>query len=194
MKYIFISFCCLGLFLSTKAQPVKDSGLIKLQIDTLNMVDWSFNNDFFFMATDKGIKETVGNRMYKKMSREYINELTFFDRKGNFLCAMVVLMGKLEVHTFEIGFGKFAPAKKRYHSKINQFITNRGIYLGMTEAEFIKKSKQLPYKVSNEKSQTIYNYSTASFSSLITNSGSIYHAEYIFEDGILKQFSFKFSG
>lgn len=72
------------------------------------------------------------------------------------------------------------------------FVTNRGIFVGMTEDDFLKKSKNLPYKINSVKGGKTFEFESTKLASIVTNIGLIYRAFYFFEKGRLVSFTFGF--
>ena len=190
MKYGFIILCLICL--KAKAQTTIDSAKQKLLIDTLNMVDWSFNNDYYFLTTDKGIKASVGLKVFKKVSHKYSSEITILDRKGNFLFIRTFLLGNLQVLAFDVGNPKWMMSGGQKHpSKFKSFITNRGIFLGMKLEAFLKHSKKISYEVSEDNGAKVYSFTSQSLPKLLlTNTILKYEAKYYFEQGKLVKYYF----
>ncbi len=193
MKKYFCFFLCL-FYLSVTAQKTDDSVRKALLIDTLNMVDWALNNDFFFLTTDKGIRASIGSIAYKKLSKEFENDIVLVNKGGTYLWVKVFLFGHLQSLYFSVTDNNGSiPAGRKFYSKVSSFVTNRGIFLGMTEDDFLKKSKDLPYQINSEKEGKSYQFESINLSSVFTNISFIYRAAYSFKKGKLIYYRFGFS-
>lgn len=192
MKKYLCFFLCL-FYLSATAQKNDDSVRNALLIDTLNMVDWAFNDDFFFLTTDKGIRASIGSKAYKRISREFENDIVLVNKGGTYLWIKLFLFGHLQSLCFSVTDNNGSiPAVRKFYSKASSFITNRGIFLGMTEDDFLKKSKHLPYQINSEKEGKTYQFESINLSSVFTNISFIYRAYYIFKKGKLVYYRFGF--
>lgn len=191
IKYIFLILCFATL--STKAQSSDDSIRRALLIDTLNMVDWALNNEFFFLTTDKGIRASVGSKAYKKLSKEYHNDIILVSKGGTYLWIQAFLLASFQSLSFYItDKNGYIPSGRKFYSKEFFFVTNRGIFVGMTEDDFLKKSKNLPYKINSVKGGKTFEFESTKLASIVTNIGLIYRAFYFFEKGRLVSFTFGF--
>ena len=182
---IIIVIFLIGILDSNGQNPISSSNKIdqdtasaKICNDTLSLIDLEVNN-YFQLLTKRGIKNTIGEKAFKKLSKTFVNELVLLNRnKSQFLHIRLVFLGDRNARIIESGYISQITTGDRYKTNFSEFETNRGVKLGMKEAEFVALTKPLRYQILINKVTKTYHYSS---STLLKNIG-LYDAEYIFEN------------
>lgn len=160
--------------------------------DTVSNVDLSIN-DYFFLDTDRGVKQAIGTKLWKENRSNFFFRPRFKNLNGReFLDIRMFYFLEHKAFSFDIGFTNKVSTRTMCKTKFPFFYTNSGIKLGIVEKNFLETHNFLPYQISYSGKYKTYRYSSNSITVAFSSNVSVYESEYIFEKGILVHCRFGF--
>ena len=151
--------------------------------DSLMLIDHSINS-FFIFGGYAGIANIVGEKKFKNISKAFVSNLVFrsIDNKEYLRVLMLSynpLVFDLRCYDFEF--------HDNYQTLFYNFKTEKGIFLGMEEIDFLKIFNQNYFNTNTNKDEKNY-----ILKKITVKSGSPYNATYTFQNERLVRFAFGF--
>lgn len=171
---------------SQSRKAVSRTSTEKIQFeDTIDMVNYELNQTFS-LNQDKGLKKFLGKSRFNYYSKNGYGQIYISNKKRTeFASIRLINLGGIKINSFEIGKYK-SYSGEEFKSSFNNFSTEKGINLGLSEKNFLKLSGELPYEVTTKKNKKTYRFRTKK----LTNGIGIYDSIFIFENNKLVHFTF----